>query len=51
MKEIEYDLYRGEGLNFGKGRPIPLQPFIPKGNPTNYYDQTRRGLGYTTPSI
>ena len=51
MKEMGYDLHRGEGLNFGKGWHIPLQPFVPKGKPANYYDQTHRGLGYTTPSI
>jgi len=51
MKEMGYDLRRGEGLNFRKGQHIPLQPFIPKGKPANYYDQTRRGLGYVTPSV
>jgi len=51
MKEMEYDFRHSEGLNFGKGRRIPLQPSVPKGKPANYYDQTRRGLGYTTPSI
>jgi len=51
MKEIGYDLRRDEDLNFGKGRYIPLQPFIPNGNPANYYNQTRRGLGYITPSV
>jgi len=48
MKEMGYDLRR-EGLNFGKGKHIPLQPFEPKENPTNYYNQTRRGLEYVTP--
>ena len=51
MKEMGYNLRRGKCLNFGRGRRIPLQPFVPKGKPANYYDQTRRGLGYTTPSI
>jgi len=46
-----YNLHSGEGLNFGKGRRIPLQPIILKGKPANYYDQTHRGLEYTTPSI
>jgi len=45
MKEMGYDLRRSEGLNFEKGRHIPSQPFMPKRKPTNYYDQTRRGLG------
>ena len=48
---MEYDFRRSESLNFGKGRCIPLQPSVLKGKPANYYDQTRRGLGYTTPSI
>jgi len=26
-----------------------LRNFVPKGKPTNYYDKTRRGLGYVTP--
>jgi len=42
--------WRGWGLNFGKRRRIPLQPSLPKGKSTNYYDQTRKGLGYVTPS-
>ena len=44
-----YNLRQGDGLNFGKGRRIPLKPFVPKGKPPNYYDRTRRGLGYVTP--
>jgi len=50
MKKMGYNLLRGEGLNFEKGRRILLQPFVLKENPANYYDQTRRGLGYVTPS-
>ena len=46
-----YNLRRGEGLNFEKGRHIPLQPFVPEGKSANYYDQTRRGLGYITLSV
>ena len=34
MKEIGYDMRRGEVLNFGKGRRISLQPFVSKGKPT-----------------
>ena len=45
MKEMRYELRQGEGLNFGRGRRIPLQPFIPKGKPANYNDQNRRGWG------
>ena len=48
MKEMGYDLRRGEGLNSGTGRRIPLQPFVPKEKHANYYDQTRKGLGYIT---
>ena len=46
MKEMGYDLRGSEGLNFGKGQRIPLQPFIPKEKPTNYYDQTRKGYPF-----
>jgi len=38
MKEIGYDLRRGECVNFEKGRCIPLQPFVPKRKSANYYD-------------
>jgi len=48
MESIGYNLRQGDGLSFGKGRRIPLQPFVPKGKPPNYYDRTRRGLGYVT---
>ena len=44
-----YNLKHGEGLNFGKGRRSLLRNFVPKGKPANYYDNTRRGLGYVTP--
>ena len=43
-----YNLNCGDGLNFGKGRNIPLQSFVPNGKPANYYDRTHRGLGYVT---
>jgi len=45
-----YNLDRGDDLNFGKGRHIPLQPFVPEGKSANYYDRTCRGLGFVTPS-
>ena len=28
-----------------------MRNFVPKGKPTNYYDSTRRGLGYVTPTL
>ena len=45
-----YDLKHGEGLDFGKGRRGLMRNFVPKGKPANYYDSTRRGLGYITPT-
>ena len=51
MKEMGNDLRRDENLNFERGRHIPLQPFVLKEKPANYYDQTRMGLGYTIPSV
>ena len=27
-----------------------MRDFVPKGKPANYYDSTRRGLGYVTPT-
>ena len=49
-EKMRYNLNRGDGLNFGKRWRIPLQPFVPEGKPSSYYDRTRRGLGYVTPS-
>jgi len=52
IKEIGYDLHHGEGLNFEKGRRIPLQPFILKVKPANYYDQIAGvGVYYSIYSI
>ena len=50
MRKIGYNLKHGEGLNFKKGRHSLLRNFVPKGKPANYYDNTRRGLGYVTPT-
>ena len=50
MKNIGYNLTRGEGLCFGKGRRTPLLHFLPKGKPNDYYHKSRRGLGYVSPS-
>jgi len=36
-------------LNFGRGRRGLLRTFVPKGKPADYYDKTRKGLGYITP--
>jgi len=49
MQKIGYNLKCGKGLNFKKGRCGLLRTSVPKGKPTNYYDKTRRGLGYVTP--
>ena len=46
-----YSLQRGNGLYFGKGRRGFLRNFVPKGKPANYYDKTRRRLGYVTPPL
>ena len=46
-----YSLQRENGLNFKKGRRDFLHKFVPKGEPANYYDKTRRGLGYVTPPL
>ena len=43
-----YSLNHGNGLNSGKGLCKPLQPFVLKEKPANYYDHTCRGLGYIT---
>ena len=49
IKRMGNNLNLGDGLNFGKGLRIPLQPFVLEGKPLNYYNRTRRGLGYVTP--
>ena len=51
MRKMGYSLQRGNGLNFRKGRRDFLRNFVPKGKPANYYNKTRRGLGYVTPSF
>ena len=51
MESMGYDLTNGPGLNFGKGRRTLLQSFIPKGKTTDYYNRTRRGLGYMSTHI
>jgi len=49
MRKMGYSPQRQNGLNFGKGRRDFLRNFVPKGKPANYYDKTRRRLGYVTP--
>ena len=49
MRKMVYNLQRGNGLNFKKGRSDFLRNFVPKGKPINHYDKTHRGLGYVTP--
>jgi len=51
IENMGYDLTRAPGLNFGKGRKTLLLSFIPKGKASNYYHQTRRGLGYVSTPI
>lgn len=41
-----YDITQGIGLNFGEGRSILLQSFVPKRQIPDYYHKSRRGLGY-----
>ena len=50
MRKMGYNLQHGKSLNFGKERRGFLRNFVLKGKPTNYYDNTRRGLGYVTPA-
>ena len=49
MRKIGYNLQCGSGLNFRKRQHGFLCNFVPKGKLANYYDKTRRGLGYVTP--
>ena len=49
MRKMGYNLQHGKGLNFEKGRRDFLSNFVPRGKPVNYYNNTRRGLGYITP--
>ena len=50
IKEMRYNFHHGEALNFRKEQHIPLQSFMSKRKPTNYYDLTRKRLGYVIPS-
>jgi len=49
IRKIGYNLQHGKGLNFGRGRHSLPRTFVLKGKPADYYDKTRRGLGYVTP--
>ena len=51
MEGMGYDLTNGPGLNFDKGRRTQLRSFVPKGKTSDYYHQTRRGLGYASTPI
>jgi len=51
MENMGYGLTSGPALDFGKGRRILLQSFIPKGKAPDYYHRTRRGLGYVSTQI
>ena len=46
-----YDLIKKVYLNFGQGRRALLQSFIPKRKAPDYYNQTRRELGYMSTPI
>ena len=48
MRRMGYNLQRGNGLNFRRGRRGLLWTFVLKGKPADYYDKTRRRLGYIT---
>src|SRR4051812_25137488 len=51
MQRWGYDLEEKPGLNYGKGvRALPL-PFVPEGKEANYYQEAKRGLGYTSPLL
>ena len=50
MRKMGYNLLHGKGLNLGKGRRGFLRNFVPRGKLANYYDNTRRVLGYVTPT-
>ena len=51
MERIGYDLTKGSGLNFGKGKRALLHSFVPKGKSPDYYHKTRKGLDYVSTSV
>jgi len=51
MKRMGYDITKGSGLNFGKGKRAILRSFLPEGKDPDYYHKTRRGLGYVSTPI
>jgi len=47
-----YNFTKRSGLNFGEGRQTVLRSFMPRGKAPDYYQKTRRGLGYVSaPSL
>ena len=51
MDNIAYDLTKRSSLNFGQGRRTLLRSYAPKQKASDYYHQTRRGLGYVSTPI
>ena len=43
MENMGYDLTKGPGLNFGKGRRALPRSFVPKGKTPNYYHRLAGG--------
>ena len=48
MERMGYNLTKGSGLNFDKGKRALLCSFVPKGKDPDFYHRTRRGLGYVS---
>jgi len=51
MEKLGYDFTKKSGLNFDKEKQALFCSFVPKDKDPNYYQKTRRGLGYVTTSV
>jgi len=51
IENMGYDLTKRSSLKFNKGRRTLLRSFVPKGKAPDYYQKTRRGLGYVSTPI
>jgi len=48
MERMGYNLTKGSGLNFDKGKRALLRSFVPKGKDPDHYHQTWRELDYVS---
>src|SRR4051812_7732137 len=51
MQQRRDDLEEEKGVDYGEGVGALPFPFVPEGKEANYYQEAKRGLGYTSPPL